>query len=158
METWTMSDTPSSPAGSSSSTPPSIPGPMSSPAGSGEAGGPQLSEKEIADGKAFAILSYAINFVGIPFWLVPLIMRNNEFSLYHSKQCLLMWLVAVATGVVAIVPCAGWIIAVVVLLGLLVFNVMGLINAVNGKSKALPLIGGLAEKWFAGIRKVPGAV
>jgi uncharacterized membrane protein len=114
-----------------------------------------MSEKEIADGKAFAILSYAINFVGLPFWLVPLIMRNNDFSLYHAKQCLLMWLVGVATGVVAIVPCAGWIIAIVVILGLLVFNVLGLINAINGRCKPLPLVGTFAEKWFEGLRKVP---
>ena len=41
--------------------------------------------KDVEEGRTFAILSYALSFISIPFFLVPLIMRNNEFSLYHAK-------------------------------------------------------------------------
>ena len=134
---------------------PAVQTPAPAPAAPAAPVTPAMSEKEIADGKVFAILCYAINFVGLPFWLVPLIMRNNDFSLYHSKQCLIMWLIGVAASVIAIIPCVGWVIAIVAILGLLVFNVMGLINAINAKAKPLPLIGVYAEKWFEGLRKVP---
>ncbi|NQT92531.1 MAG: hypothetical protein HQ559_07205, partial [Lentisphaerae bacterium] len=50
---------------------------------------PAADDKDVEEGKAFAVLSYALGIVGIPFFLVPLIMRNNEFSLFHAKQCLL---------------------------------------------------------------------
>ena len=53
---------------------------------------PAADSKEVEDGKIFAILSYVLNFVGLPFFLVPLIMRNNAFSLYHAKQCLMWWI------------------------------------------------------------------
>ena len=51
-----------------------------------------MASGDVEDGKAFAMLSYGLSLIGIPFFLVPLIMRNNEFSLYHAKQCLMMWL------------------------------------------------------------------
>ena len=57
---------------------------------------PAVDTKEMEEGKAFAILSYVLNFLGIPFWLVPLIMRNNSFSLYHAKQYLILWLAGAA--------------------------------------------------------------
>jgi hypothetical protein len=56
--------------------------PAPAPAGGGS--------KEVEEGKAFAVLSYVLGLVGIPFFLVPLIMRNNEFSLFHAKQCLIL--------------------------------------------------------------------
>lgn len=112
---------------------------------------------EVEAGRAFAILSYALSFIGLPFFLVPLIMRNNEFSLYHAKQCLMLWLAGIVVSVVGgflTLLCIG----VLILLGggifLLVLNIMGLISAINGEQKPLPVIGKYAEQWFAGITKV----
>lgn len=117
---------------------------------------PSAAAQEIADGKAFAILSYAINFLSLPFWLVPLIMRNNEFSLYHAKQCLILWLAIVVSYTVAVVSiflCIGVVLVPLVIVASLVYNILGLINAINGKMAPLPLIGSFGEQWFAGIRK-----
>jgi uncharacterized membrane protein len=118
---------------------------------------PSAAAQEIADGKAFAILSYALNYFGLPFWLVPLIMRSNEFSLYHAKQCLTLWLaclVLVPVSVVLIPACGvGLPLLFAVFVASLVFHILGLINAINGKMAPLPLIGSFGEQWFAGIRK-----
>ena len=113
--------------------------------------------KEVEEGRTFAILSYALSFISIPFFLVPLIMRNNEFSLYHAKQCLMIWLAGIAVGIVGsllMVVCIGAILLPAGMIFLLVLAVMGLMNAVQGRQKPVPVIGKFAEDWFKGISKV----
>ncbi|OQA29426.1 MAG: Chloroplast import component protein (Tic20) [Verrucomicrobia bacterium ADurb.Bin345] len=113
--------------------------------------------KDVEEGRTFAILSYALSFISIPFFLVPLIMRNNEFSLYHAKQCLMIWLAGIVVGMVGsllMVVCVGVILLPAGMIFLLVLAVMGLINAVKGEQKPIPVIGKYAEDWFKGISKV----
>ena len=123
----------------------------------GSGGGAGLDSGEIEEGKVFAILSYALSFIGLPFFLIPLIMRNNGFSLYHAKQVMLLWLAGVACGMVCSIPFLGCIVAAlipVVAIFLTVLNVMGLVNACKAEQKPVPLIGKWAEEWFKGITKV----
>lgn len=115
-----------------------------------------VGAEEIAEGKAMAILSYAINFIQLPFFLVPLIMRNNQFSLFHAKQCFMIWivgLVGIAAGIALSFVCIGVLVFPIVGLFILIVNIIGLINAAQGQFKPLPVIGPLADKWFAGIGK-----
>ena len=112
---------------------------------------------EIAEGKAFAVLSYALSFIGIPFFIVPLIMRDNEFSLFHAKQCLILWLAGIVASVIGgilTLICIGVILLAVAAVFVLVLNIMGLINAVKGEQKPLPLIGKWGVDWFKGIKKI----
>ena len=118
---------------------------------------PAPVSKEIEEGKTFAILSYALGLVGLPFFLIPLITRNNEFSLYHAKQCLLLWLAGVVVSVIGsilMVVCVGVIILMAGWIFLLVLDIMGLANAIKGEQKPLPLIGKYADEWFKGLKKV----
>src|SRR6056297_1723406 len=115
---------------------------------------PTPSEKEIEEGKAFSILSYALGIVGIPFFLVPLIMRNNSFSLFHAKQCLMIWLTAIVGGVISsilAVICIGLILGLILGIFLLVVSIMGIISASNGEVKPLPVIGQWGVEWFKGL-------
>ena len=117
---------------------------------------PVMDAKEVEDGKAFALLSYGLSLIGIPFFLVPLIMRNNEFSLYHSKQCLIMWLLGAVGGTISAIlmaVCVGAILVPALGIYLLVVAIMGLINSSNGEAKPLPWIGKWGEDWFKGITK-----
>jgi len=117
---------------------------------------PAAGNNEVEEGKVFAILSYALSFVGLPFFLIPLIMRNNEFSLYHAKQCLILWLAGLVGSVVSgilMVVCIGVFLWVAVCIFCLVLNVMGLINAIKLEMKPLPVIGKWGEDWFKGIKK-----
>ena len=117
-----------------------------------------MTEKEVGEGKAFAIISYVLNFLRLPFWLVPLIMRDNDFALYHAKQCMLLWIAAMVATVAAVPLVFLCGIGIPIIIGIaiaaIVLNVIGLINASNGRAKPLPLIGGYAERWFRGIHKV----
>lgn len=112
--------------------------------------------KEVEEGRTFAILSYALGLIGLPFFLVPLIMRNNEFSLYHAKQCLILWLAGIVLGVISgplMLVCVGFIVLLAGGIFLLVLDIIGLINAIQGQAKQLPLIGKYAEDWFRGLKK-----
>lgn len=123
---------------------------------------PPMSPGEVKDGKVFAILSYVITIAGIPFWLLPVIIRNNDFALYHAKQAATIWIVyaiAVAAGVVVSIvtlgigACIAMPVLGIIGLGLLVLIVIGALNAINEQAKPLPFIGTYAEKWFAGLKK-----
>lgn len=131
--------------------------PQNQPAPPATTGAAQISPREVEEGKAFAILSYALSIIGLPFFLIPLIMRNNAFSLYHAKQCLILWLFGIAGGIVSAILafiCIGVILAVVLGIFLLVLTIVGLVYAAQGEQKPLPLIGKWGEDWFKGITKV----
>ncbi|MFO7870904.1 MAG: DUF4870 domain-containing protein [Kiritimatiellia bacterium] len=122
-----------------------------------EAPASSVPAAEIEEGKMFAVLSYALSFVGLPFFIVPLIMRNNALALYHAKQCLLLWLAGVAVGVVSVpltLVCIGVVLGPAAGIFILVLCIMGLINAAKGVMEPVPLIGKWAEDWFKGINKV----
>ena len=127
-----------------SSTPPlSTPPPYSSPVSaaaydttSAAAYGPNPADVE--KNKIFAILAY----LGILF-LVPLLAaKESPFAMYHANQGLILFLFAIALGVVGAIPVIG-LISLLGWIPHLIFMVMGIINAANGRMKPLPLIGGI---------------
>jgi uncharacterized membrane protein len=118
-----------------------------------------MSPQEIEEGKVFAVLSYVLCIFGVPFWILPLVMRNNDFALFHAKQCLMLWLAGFAGSAIAaalMLVLVGFVLLPVLLIVLLVLLVIGLVGAINGQAKPLPLIGPYAVEWFKGVRKVPG--
>jgi len=119
---------------------------------------PVPDAKEVENGKAFAVLSYVLGFIGIPFFLVPLIMRDNDFSLYHAKQCMMIWIAGLAGGMISslLIPvfCLGIITGIALGIFIIVITIMGLINATKGIMVPLPLIGKYSDEWFKGISKV----
>lgn len=111
---------------------------------------------EVQRGKLFAVLSYGCNFIGLPFFIVPLVMRDNDFSLFHAKQTLMIVIIGLIAAIIAFVLsffCIGVLLFPVIVIANWVFLIIGLINVSNNQAKPLPVIGGLAESWFSGIRK-----
>lgn len=94
-----------------------------------------------------AIIAYFLFFV-------PLLTESKDdpFVKFHVKQSLLLILAMLALGVVSSIPFIGWILSVIIVPvgGCLVFVlwVIGLLNAINGKTEYVPLIGKYAEKWL----------
>ncbi|MBQ3900290.1 MAG: DUF4870 domain-containing protein [Clostridia bacterium] len=84
-------------------------------------------------------------------WLViiPLLAaRNSKFARFHANQGLILAIVAtvvyVVLAILTLIPVIRWIFYIVeAVFGVAVFilAVMGIINAVNGKAKDLPVIG-----------------
>ncbi|MBR9701187.1 hypothetical protein GOV11_04955 [Candidatus Woesearchaeota archaeon] len=94
-------------------------------------------------GNGLAIVAY-ITLIG---WIIALLLnmdKKNPLVRYHLRQSLLLMIMWMVTW---FVPKIGW------LLGLFVFVlwILGLINAINGVKKPVPLVGEYAEKWFQAI-------
>jgi uncharacterized membrane protein len=107
------------------------------------------------NGKTTAIVAY-ITIIG---WLIAYFAmhQNKKTSLgsYHLRQTLLLFIVMIVwqilvTIIVMAVPAIG-IILWIATLGFVVLWVMGLISAVNGQEKPMPLIGEKAQEMFKGI-------
>lgn len=100
--------------------------------------------------KAFGALGY----VGILF-LIPLLAGKTEFTRFHANQGLVLFIADVVSGIVigilsavlGFIPIFGAILAGIIsgLLGLAIFVLMilGIVHAVQGEMKPLPVIGGI---------------
>ena len=83
--------------------------------------------------------------------LIPLfVAKESPFARFHCNQGIVLALAEVVLSLAAKIfgrlPLIGWIIKLVAGLGgiaLLVFAIMGIINAINGRAKELPLVGGI---------------
>ncbi len=87
-----------------------------------------------------------IGYLGILCLLPLLLKKDDAFAHFHAKQGLVLFLTGVILSIIMVIPILGWIVGAVGTLVLLVLWIIGLINALTGKQKALPLIGGFAEK------------
>lgn len=104
-------------------------------------------EFDPADIRANASLSGAC-YITFLFFL-PLVMRpNSRFARFHANQGLVLFIFSAIIGVletvVDVIPIVGGILKAVlglVTLGLFLF---GFVNALNGKAKELPFIGGIS--------------
>lgn len=96
--------------------------------------------EDVEKNKVMAILSYIIFFI-------PLIAaRDSKFAMYHANQGLVLFLAAVVINIVGgIVPFIGWFIILPFgWIAVLIFAIIGIINASKGEMKPLPLIGGIS--------------
>jgi uncharacterized membrane protein len=137
--------------------PPPPPTPEVSPVPPGE---PVPPPEEIAAGKALAVISYAINLIGLPFWILPILLRDNAFSLYHAKQAMMLWITAVVLAAIntalTVIPVIGCIVLItwpLIIVTMVVLDLIGLVSAAKGRIEPVPFVGDLADQWFAGIRK-----
>ena len=100
--------------------------------------------KDIEENKLWAVVAY----LGILFVLPLLLKKDSEYAQYHSRQGLVLFISAVIWGIVSAVPFIGWFI--IMPIGAVFFFVLwliGVVNALSGKAKPLPLIGRLGEKF-----------
>ena len=115
-------------------------------------GAANYPEADVTTGKTWAILSYFCCL-----WIIPVIKKDNAFSLYHAKQALGLTLLSIAFNIVTTVlanisPTVGSILS---LLGLafLVLLILGVIKAIGGKYEPIPLVGPMFENMFKGMQK-----
>ncbi len=81
--------------------------------------------------------------------IIPLLTdaKNDPFVKFHIKQGLALLIFEVIGSFVWIVPVLGWLVGFIVWILTVVFFIMGIVNAVSGKEKELPLIGRMAENF-----------
>ena len=89
----------------------------------------------------------AISYIGILF-LVPLLAaKDDAFARYHANQGLVLFIAniaaAIAGFILGFIPVIGGIISFIISIALFVLMILGIINALKGEMKPLPLIGGI---------------
>ncbi len=105
------------------------------------------NEANVKEGKTIALIAY-ITVIGL---IIAFVMNNdkkNAFASYHIKQSLGLALTGFALGVIGMVPILGWIIDLLGIFVLLFMWIMGLINAINGRDKPVPILGSKYSEWF----------
>lgn len=73
--------------------------------------------------------------------------KNDPFVKFHVKQGLVLLVAWVVNMVVGMIPILGWILFPLVGILLFVLFIIGILNALGGKEKELPLIGKLASNF-----------
>ncbi|MDD5535345.1 MAG: hypothetical protein PHY52_01510 [Candidatus Pacebacteria bacterium] len=94
------------------------------------------------DNKLFGILSY----IGI-LCLIPLLTKkDNTFVFFHAKQGLVLFVAEVITSFVMMIPVLGWVLGPIIWIFLFVLSIIGIINALGGKTKEIPVLGKYASE------------
>ena len=97
----------------------------------------KATKEQLENEKVMAALAYLIFFIPL------LAAKESKFAMYHANQGFNLFLLFLAVNVIGmLVPFLGWfIIAPLGTVLSLVLMVMGILNAMNGVEKELPVIG-----------------
>lgn len=95
----------------------------------------EVSKEEIEKGKTMAIVTY----LGLIGFIIALATdgKKNEFTRFHMNQSLPLIIASMVLAFVIWVPIVGQL----AWLAILVFFVLGIVNAAQGQMKRLPLVG-----------------
>lgn len=118
-------------------------------------GTPRPASPTTDDGKTAAIVAY-ITIIG---WLISYfaLYKDNKTQLaaVHLRQTLLLFLIGLGWGFVQsalLFSFSGlYFLTLIVNIGIFVLWIIGLIAAINGQAKPMPIIGEPAQRMFSGI-------
>lgn len=103
----------------------------------------QYDKSDIDKNKIMAALSYVFILFLVPLFACP----QSKFAKFHANQGIVNFCVdlvlALAISLCSFIPVVGWIVGVVGGLAGLALMVLGIYNAVMGKAKELPIVGGI---------------
>ena len=84
-----------------------------------------------------------VAYLSWPGLLVSFLIGDRAGSRFHLNQSLVIWLAGIVCGFIFIVPILGWIVGFVGEIFLVVCWFIGIIGAIQGTEKPVPLIGGI---------------
>lgn len=97
----------------------------------------EITDEDISENKGMAVLCY----LGI-LLLIPLLTKpQSKYIRFHSNQGIILMLAGIILTIIFIIPILGWIVGLLGYIFIGVCGIMGIINAIKGKVKRLPLIG-----------------
>ncbi|WP_432410321.1 DUF4870 domain-containing protein [Rasiella sp. SM2506] len=107
----------------------------------------------VEEGKTIAIISY-VTLIGL---IIAIVMNNdkkNSFASYHIRQSIgilvlyfLVWVFFYIVSYIFYIPFLSTILYV----GVLVLWILGILAAVQGETKPVPLVGEKFQEWFKNI-------
>jgi uncharacterized membrane protein len=112
---------------------------------------PPLPPAAAGEDKTIAIIAY-LTLIGFIVALILHMNKKTKLGAFHLRQMLGLILTGVAVGicgfVLIFIPIIGWLCHWALLIAIFVLWVMGLIAAINGEMKPVPIVGPLYQKWF----------
>ncbi len=95
----------------------------------------EYDAQDIEKNKVMAVLAYILFFIPL------LAAKDSKFARFHTNQGLVLFIGGIIASVVAVIPVIGWIVAPIAGLVITVLAIIGILNALNGRAKELPVIG-----------------
>jgi len=77
--------------------------------------------------------------------------KKTQLGAFHLRQMLGMALTAAAGAVFWAVPILGWIAWFLLAIGLFFLWIIGLLSALKGEMRPVPILGAHYQRWFAGV-------
>lgn len=95
----------------------------------------------------WALLVYLLSIVGVIIVYFT-DKKKNDFVMYHTKQSIALFIISVLISLVGgVIPVLGWFLIMPLgYLFVVILWVLGILNALKGERKPLPLIGEYADK------------
>ena len=95
---------------------------------------PDMAPADISSNKLMAVLAY----IGVLVLIPLLAAKDSKFARFHANQGLILLICSIVSFFVGkMLPSLGYLLSVAIL----IFSIIGIINAVKGQAKQLPLIG-----------------
>lgn len=92
--------------------------------------------EDVKNNKVMAILAY----IGILVLIPILCAKDSKFAKFHANQGLVLFIIEVICGALASVKLIGWIFDILGVVAV-IFAIIGIVYAAQGKAKELPVIG-----------------
>ena len=109
-----------------------------------------MHNQTVQEGKTMAIISY-ITVIGT---LIAFIMNQNKhnyFASFHIRQAIGVFLVGLIVSFIQRYTHFGWV-DTLLGIGVFILWVIGLIGAIQGEEKPVPLLGEQFQEWFRNIQ------
>ena len=101
--------------------------------------------------KTVAIVAY-LTLIGFIVAIVIHMNKKTKLGAYHLRQVLGFLLTGIAVVfcefILIFIPILGWLCILALWISLLVLWILGLVAAINGEMKPMPVLGPLYQKWF----------
>ncbi len=108
-------------------------------------------QTEPEQNKAIGIIAY-LTLIGLIVAFILNMEKKEAFGNFHIRQALGIVISGVALSFIMVVPFIGWALAMVGYLLVFVMWVFGIINAISGNMKPVPVLGDKFDEWFQGIK------
>ncbi len=106
-------------------------------------------KKETID-KTVGIIAY-LTIIGLIIAIVMNKEKKEPFASYHIRQSLGLAVTGIVLAIIGVIPFIGWLISILGTIFIIILWVLGLINALNGYEKPIPVLGEKYMEWFKNV-------
>ncbi|HKW28413.1 MAG TPA: DUF4870 domain-containing protein [Verrucomicrobiae bacterium] len=112
---------------------------------------PTSSSATGVEDKTVAIVAY-LTLIGFIVAIIVHMNKKTKLGAFHLRQVLGYFLTTIAVAfcqiILVFIPILGWLCILALWASMLVLWILGLVAAINGQMKPMPVVGPLYQKWF----------